>query len=83
MYKLMLVDDAWVCLGSANWDARSLRLNFEFNIAAYDRDLAAAQNAEFAKKLAESREITLAELAATPFPQRLRNGVARLFIPML
>jgi cardiolipin synthase len=29
--KLMLVDGAWCCLGSANWDARSLRLNFEFN----------------------------------------------------
>ncbi|MXE50959.1 cardiolipin synthase, partial [Escherichia coli] len=27
--KLMLVDGAWCCLGSANWDARSLRLNFE------------------------------------------------------
>ena len=27
--KLMLVDGAWVLLGSANWDARTLRLNFE------------------------------------------------------
>ena len=30
--KLMLVDGQWCCLGSANWDARSLRLNFEFNV---------------------------------------------------
>ena len=27
--KLMIVDGHWVFLGSANWDARSLRLNFE------------------------------------------------------
>ena len=33
--KLMLVDDAWALIGSANWDARSLRLNFEFNIECY------------------------------------------------
>ena len=81
--KVFTIDGVWSFLGSTNWDPRSLRLNFEFNIAAYDHDLAAAQNAEFVNKLAESREITLAELAATPFPQQLRNGVARLFIPML
>ena len=38
--KLMLVDDEWVFVGSSNWDARSLRLNFEFNVECYDRDLA-------------------------------------------
>src|SRR6185437_11276187 len=27
--KLMIVDNHWVFFGSANWDARSLRLNFE------------------------------------------------------
>ena len=37
--KLMLVDGAWCCLGSANWDARSLRLNFEFNVEVYDTAL--------------------------------------------
>ena len=81
--KIFTVDGIWSFLGSTNWDPRSLRLNFEFNIAAYDRELAAAQNAEFAAKLAESREITLGELAATSLPHRLRNGIARLFIPML
>src|SRR5208282_4007740 len=30
--KLMIVDGHWVLLGSANWDARSLRLNFELNV---------------------------------------------------
>jgi len=28
--KLLLVDGAWALLGSTNWDARSLRLNFCF-----------------------------------------------------
>ena len=37
--KLMLVDDAWALFGSGNWDPRSLRLNFEFNVECYDPDL--------------------------------------------
>ena len=39
--KLMMVDGVWTLLGIANWDPRSLRLNFEFNVECYDRALAA------------------------------------------
>lgn len=81
--KIFLIDGVWSFVGSTNWDPRSLRLNFEFNLACCDRDLAARLDAEFQAKLAESRELTLAHLAADPLPARLRNGVARLFIPML
>jgi cardiolipin synthase len=35
--KLMLVDDVWCFFGSANWDPRSLQLNFELNVEVYDR----------------------------------------------
>lgn len=37
--KLLLVDDAWALVGSANWDPRSLRLNFEVLVEIYDRAL--------------------------------------------
>ena len=33
--KLMVVDGAWTLFGSVNWDARSLRLNFELNAECY------------------------------------------------
>src|SRR6476620_11945381 len=36
--KLMIVDEAWSLFGSANWDARSLRLNFEFNVECYSSE---------------------------------------------
>ena len=36
----MIVDGHWVLLGSANWDVRSLRLNFELNVEAYGRHFA-------------------------------------------
>ena len=38
--KVMLVDNGWVHLGSANRDPRSLALNFEFNVECYDVHLA-------------------------------------------
>ena len=36
----MTVDGEWSLIGSANWDMRSLRLNFELTVEFYDRGLA-------------------------------------------
>ena len=37
--KLMTIDGDWSLVGSANWDMRSLRLNFELTVEFYDTDL--------------------------------------------
>jgi len=81
--KLLIVDGHWVLLGSANWDARSLRLNFELNVEAYGREFAQAMQAVVEDKRRGAREITLAEADGRPFPARLRDAVARLFSPFL
>lgn len=81
--KIMVVDNAWCMLGSGNWDARSLRLNFEFNVECYDPDLAAELNTLLDQKIALARPLTLAEADGRPLPVRLRDGVARLFTPYL
>lgn len=81
--KLMLVDGQWLCLGSANWDARSLRLNFEFNVEVYDPRLCAALEDLFAVARAESSEVDRQALAARPLSVKLRDGIARLFTPIL
>jgi cardiolipin synthase len=81
--KLMIVDGAWVLLGSANWDTRSLRLNFEFNLECYDLDLAARMGKLIESKLAKARRISLEEVDSRSLPVRLRDGVARLATPYL
>lgn len=81
--KIMLVDDCWVLVGSSNWDARSLRLNFEFNIECYDRDLSKQMNLVFDQKLAVSKELTLDRVDGRKLPIKLRDGVARLLTPYL
>jgi cardiolipin synthase len=81
--KLMLVDGIWTLLGSANWDPRSLRLNFEFNVECYDRELAASLQDLVRTKIERSRRIHLADVDGRSLPIRLRDGIARLFSPFL
>ncbi len=81
--KLMIVDSQWVLLGSANWDARSLRLNFELNVETYDRHFATEMGRIIENKLRGAREVTLAEADGRSYPARLRDSIARLFSPYL
>ncbi len=81
--KLMIVDEHWVLLGSANWDTRSLRLNFELNVEAYGREFAGRMRTIIEEKLRGAREVTLAEADGRGYACKLRDAVARLFSPYL
>ena len=81
--KLMVVDRSWALFGSSNWDERSLRLNFEFNVETYDRGLAGRLDGRIAEVIARARPRTMSDLDARSLPVRLRDGVARLFSPYL
>ncbi len=81
--KLMVVDGAWSLIGSANWDPRSLRLNFEFNLECFCPSLASALEAIVDDKVARGREVTLADVDGRSLPVRLRDGLARLASPYL
>jgi cardiolipin synthase A/B len=79
--KLMTIDGSWSLIGSANWDMRSLRLNFELTVEFYDADLAG--------KLARiidgrcTQPITLEEIDKRPLPVKLRDAAARLAMPYI
>jgi len=81
--KLMLVDGAWVLLGSANWDARSLRLNFEYNVECYDVGLARQLEELVETKLKAAQLVSLQEVDDRPLAVRLRDGIAGLLTPYL
>ena len=81
--KLMVVDGWWTLLGSGNWDVRSLRLNWELQVEAYDPHLGARLAALIDKRIAASRRLTAEALDARPLPIRLRDGIARLGLPYL
>jgi cardiolipin synthase len=77
------MDDYWTLFGSTNWDPRSLKLNFEFNVEAYDRMLARRMNELVDDKIARSRRLTLEEVKRRNTALRLRDGAARLLTPYL
>jgi cardiolipin synthase len=79
--KLMTIDGGWSLIGSANWDMRSLRLNFELTVEFYDTELAARLT-----EIVDSRciqPITLEEIDKRPFIVKLRDAAARLCMPYI
>ena len=79
--KLMTIDDSWSLIGSANWDTRSFRLNFELNVEIIDADLAAHLD-RFMRGKMEAR-LSREDLAARGLPLRLRDAGVRLLLPYL
>jgi cardiolipin synthase len=81
--KLMTADGFCCVFGSANWDARSLRLNFEFNVAAVDADFATRVDAMIDAKIAASLRLTLCMIASRSRLAKLRDSLTRLLLPYL
>lgn len=74
--KLLVIDGCWSFVGSINWDARSLRLNFELNVEIYDEALGEALETLVAKRKAGARRYQRSPIEPLP---RLRNALAGLF----
>jgi cardiolipin synthase len=81
--KLLVVDDRYSLVGSANIDARSLRLNFELNVEVYDRAFAQELTRHFHSVLDRAAPITLKDVDSRPLPMRLVDGAAWLLSPYL
>jgi len=81
--KLMVVDDAWSLIGSANLDPRSFRLNFEFDLEVFSTDLANELNA-YAQELAGAGAVLKpGMMQSRPLGIRLFEGIIRIFSPFL
>jgi cardiolipin synthase A/B len=81
--KLLVVDDEWSLVGSANWDARSLVLHFEMNVECYDADLALSLARTIEDKRSRARLLGLEELVGRSVWLKLRDGIADLASPYL
>ena len=70
-------------IGTANWDIRSFRLNFETNAVIYDPQFAEQQRKHFEDDLKVSIELTKESYAKRSVTVRAKEGVARLFSSVL
>lgn len=81
--KYIVIDDTVAIIGSANFDIRSLYLNYEVTAMFYDHDVACALAEVFLDDLKEGRRVTAAERAIVPLRWRLAEGLARIMSPLL
>jgi cardiolipin synthase len=82
--KCALLDDRWVMVGSANFDIRSMRLNFELNVLMRDPENAARLERVLAADFQQgSKQIILETFQRRPFRQRFVERALRPFAPLL
>ncbi|WP_379710483.1 cardiolipin synthase [Haloferula chungangensis] len=80
--KVLLVDDDFASIGSANLDNRSLRLNFELMVAVKDRTFAAEVEEMLQNDFSNSRLATADDLKGKSLFYRMGVRVARLLAPI-
>lgn len=77
--KVVVVDEAFATVGSANFDERSFRLNDEANLSVFDAAFAREQAALFDADLARARRVTLEGWRDRPLRQRAVDWVTARF----
>ena len=80
--KVMLVDDNVATVGTANFDNRSFRLNFEITAIVIDNDFNTEVEKMLLNDFARSREISNSEWESKSYFFKLACRVARLTSPV-
>lgn len=81
--KLMLSDDELTTIGTANLDVRSFEQNYEVNVLAYDQTLTKQLKEDFLRDCQKSEQLDYQEYLKRPKTNRLREGLAKVFSPIL
>jgi cardiolipin synthase A/B len=80
--KVTLVDDRMATVGTANFDNRSFRLNFEITMVVADRDFSREVAQMLERDFADSREVFAKELQQRGLGFRVAVRAARLMAPL-
>jgi cardiolipin synthase A/B len=76
---VMLIDDRWVTLGSANLDFRSFHRNYEINVIIDSHAFGAQVETLFGEELEKSKRISLSDNARAT---RLQHFLEWLLTPL-
>ncbi len=81
-HKVMVVDDEYSTVGTANFDNRSFRLNFEITMGVADLEFTSKIAAMLEEDMSNSRIVSKSELDEKGFFYRLGVRAARLTAPV-
>ena len=80
--KVTLIDDQACTIGTANFDNRSFRLNFEITMGVADAEITAQVRAMLENDFAESERLTAADLHSRSYAFKFAVRAARLASPV-
>jgi cardiolipin synthase A/B len=81
--KLLLIDDVYSLIGSANIDPRSLRLNYELGVELFSADVNATLSRYFEDRAVRANPVSADQLRKRSIPIRIRDSIFWLFSPYL
>lgn len=81
--KVMLMDNKVAGVGTANFDNRSFRLNFEITLLVHNEAFCGKVETMLEEDINHSRRVTPEEIAGKPLWFPMGMGIARLFAPIL
>ncbi len=81
--KTITVDSEVSSVGTANFDIRSFKLNFEVNAFVYDTEVGRQLNDIFTEDLKECIELTMEMYEKRPVHHKMRESFIRLMSPIL
>lgn len=81
--KTIACDGALFSVGSANFDSRSLTINFEIQAFLYDEALAKQGEMLFRQDMFHARELTFSEWRKRSLIQKVKENIGKLFSPLL
>ncbi|MDL2272275.1 cardiolipin synthase [Desulfovibrio sp. OttesenSCG-928-I05] len=80
--KTVTADGSVTAVGTANFDTRSLSINFEVQAFVYDEELTSEAEAMFERDLANAVELTFAVWSRRSLVQRIKENIGKLISPL-
>ncbi|EPR73776.1 Cardiolipin synthetase [Winogradskyella psychrotolerans RS-3] len=81
--KVIISDDELTTIGTANLDIRSFEQNYEVNVLIYEKECTTKLRQDFLKRCEKSIQINYEEHLKRPKIERLKEGLAKVFSPIL
>ena len=81
--KVLIIDDDYATMGSANFDFRSFEHNFEENIVAYSREVNGLLAEQFMEDAKDCTRLKLSEWNKRPRADKVKESIFRLLSPIL
>jgi len=79
--KLFVIDQQYAQIGSANFDPRSFRLNFELSVEIYDQYVAQTIAEHIEHRISHSQPIQRSDIEQRPLIIKFRDALMWLFSP--